>query len=179
MIKRISVLLMVLSFAACTSEHDRLIRSIDEKEEALKADTSLVPSEAKAAEIIRLYERFDSLFPADTLVPEYLFRAADLAQGFRHEQLALKWYARICKDFPDSRKAGAALFMTAFLYDYNLGEKEKAKSVYTAFLEKYPQHPLAPSAKASLEQLNLGLSDEELVKLFQQRADSSAKLPNE
>jgi outer membrane protein assembly factor BamD (BamD/ComL family) len=139
----------------------------------LKADSTMMPSDSKMAGMIRLYERFDSLYPKDTLVPEYLFKAADLAQGFHHEQLAFKYFDRILTDFPQSRKAAAALFMKAFLYDYNLGDKEQAKLLYSEFLEKYPGHQLAASAQASLDQLNAGLSDEEMVKLFQQRLDST------
>jgi hypothetical protein len=49
-----------------------------------------------------------------------------------------------------------------------LQDKDNAKRYYSMFLEKYPNHELAASAKTSLEQIDIPL--EELVKKFQDQA---------
>ena len=63
--------------------------------------------------------------------------------------------------------------MQGFVAETGLNDDELAKKKYTAFIEKYPMHDLAPSAQATLEQLNLGLTDEELIRMFEARQDSS------
>jgi TolA-binding protein len=100
---------------------------------------------------------------------EFLFRAGDLAQGIGNNSLSQECYSSIISSYAGSSKAPAAMFMKAFVTDQRLGDKEGAKRLYQEFLEKYPDHTLAVSAKATIDQLNSGLTDEELVKMFEQR----------
>jgi hypothetical protein len=65
--------------------------------------------------------------------------------------------------------------MQAFLYETVLNDKEKAKAKYEEFIKSYPQHPLVSSAKASFDQINSGMSDEQLIKMFEQKQDSAKK----
>ena len=48
------------------------------------------------------------------------------------------------------------------LYADDLMKYDEATSSYNLFLEKYPSHPLAVSAKEELD--NMGLSPEEILK---------------
>ena len=54
--------------------------------------------------------------------------------------------------------------MKAFTYDNEMGEKEKAKALYTEFLEKYPNDDFADDTKFLLE--NLFKSNEEIIQEF-------------
>ena len=71
--------------------------------------------------------------------------------------------------FPEFRKSPTALFMQAFIYETTIQDKEKAKEKYSAFIQKYPDHSLTTSAKASLDQLNANISDEELIRSFEEK----------
>ena len=74
---------------------------------------------------------------------------------------AIKYYESVFKNFPDDVNAPNALFMTAFLYANELGDLDSARDDYQKFLEKYPNHEMAASAQAELD--NLGVSAEEIL----------------
>lgn len=164
--------LLLGTLCACNSPREEAVERIKLLEQQLRADSSFVPSEEKAAAMMQAYMDFADTYPADSMTPDCLFRAADLAQGIHHEPVAVRLYERIVKEYPTSSRAAAALFMEAFVLDYNLGEKDKAKRKYAEFIASYPTHALTASAKASLEQLNLGLTDEELIRRFEQNQNS-------
>lgn len=170
---RFPFFLALLFFFSCSSPREEALERIAQLEQELKSDSSLSPSADKASAMMKAYTEFADTYPSDSLSSEYLFRAADLAQGIHHEQAAVRMYERIRKDYPASKRAAAALFMEAFVLDYNLGEKDKAKRKYAEFIAAYPDHALTPSAKASLDQLNLGLTDEELVRMWEKNQDST------
>lgn len=88
--------------------------------------------------MVSVYESFAQQFPDDTLSPEFLFRAADLAQGVGHDQMALQFYRTLRDSFPDYRKRAAVLFMMGFVYQNNLGDTSHARESYTEFLENTP-----------------------------------------
>jgi outer membrane protein assembly factor BamD (BamD/ComL family) len=170
-----SLLLIPVAFLfACAPARQKAVDDISRLEQELRSDSSMVPDEAKAAAVLSAYDRFVSTYPQDSMVPEYLFRAADLAQGIRHESMAVAFYDRIVREYGNSARAAAALFMEAFVLDYHMGQKDKAKEKYKEFIGRYPQHPLASSAKASVDQIEMGMSDEEMVRMFEQRQDSAA-----
>src|SRR5262249_53413303 len=126
------------------------------------------------ADVFKSYKDFTTKYPDDTASASYLFKAAELANGMRRYRDAIDLYGQFREKYPDHHKAAASLFLQAFIYDNNLRDKEKAKQLYSEFLQKYPGHQLASSATASLEQLKLGLSDEELIRRFEARQDSLA-----
>jgi tetratricopeptide (TPR) repeat protein len=167
--KKILLFLFVFSLLACSSPREEAVNEIARLESELKSDSSFTPSEDKAAAMMKAYMDFAVAYPTDSSSPEYLFRAADLAQGIHHESVAVRLYEQIRKDYPSYSKAAACLFMEAFVLDYNLGEKDKAKQKYAEFIAAYPDHSLTASAKASLDQLNLGLTDEELVRSWEEK----------
>ncbi len=76
-------------------------------------------------------------------------------------QEAIKYYESVFTNFPDDTNAPNALFMTAFLYANELGKLDSARENYQNFLSKYPEHEMAASAKAELD--NLGVSAEEIL----------------
>lgn len=159
---------------SCTNERTRLATDITKGEQQLFADSSRSLNTQVAENVLNSYLAFAAKFPEDTMTPEYLFRSADLANGLHHSSQSLELFARVCSKYPEHRKAAAALFMQAFISETVLQDKEKAKKLYGEFLQKYPSHQLSVSAKASLDQLNSGMSDEELIRMFESRQDSSS-----
>lgn len=175
MMKSILIVLGIVAvLSSCKSGREKLVDSISVDEKKLFADSTRMLNDTVAEEVLKSYKEFVEKYPADSLAPSCLFKAADLANGMRRYKEAIDLYGQFREKFPDHRKSAAGLFLQAFIYDSNLHDKEKAKQLYSEFLQKYPTHDLAPSAKASLDQINMGLSDEQLIKLFQARSDSIA-----
>ncbi len=169
-----SVTVLVILFA-CNSEKERLANRIASGEQMLINDSTKLLDHAVGVRVLKDYIDYSDLYKEDSLTPSYLFKAADLANGLQQPKESIAIYDRLLKDYPDYKKAPAALFMEGFIYDTVLKDKEKAKEIYMLFLNKYPDHPLAQSAQSSLEQINSGLSDEELIHQFEEQLKLKSK----
>jgi TolA-binding protein len=174
--KQIFYTLIILSvIAACKSEKQKKNELIQVNEKTLFNDRSKMLNHNLALSQVDLYKEYAEKYPDDTLAPVYLFRAADLAHGMRKNKEAMDMYKDFISRYPDHPKAAASLFLVAFVYDNDFQQKDSAKIKYREFLEKYPEHNLAPSAKAALDQIEMGLTDEQLIKMFEARQDSLKK----
>ena len=71
---------------------------------------------------------------------------------------------------PDHERAPLALFYKATIVGDMLNEDENAKMLYQEFIDKYPDHPLAESAKESIKLQ--GKSLDEIVKEFEKKNKS-------
>ena len=168
----IAGLLMVV---ACKSEKQKLAEQIRLNEQKLYNDTTKMMNPAIAEEELTAYTKYAASYPEDTASPAYLFKAADLAHALRKSREAIRLYREFMNQYPQHPKAASSLFLQAFVYDAEIQQKDSAKILYREFLQKYPTHQLAPSAKASLDQIEMGLSDEELIRMFEARLDSAQK----
>lgn len=167
---KLPVILLIIFFAySCTSDREKAIERITIQEQALLTDTVKVLNPEKGAAMMAAYADFVKQFPGDSLCPDYLFKAADIAQGLHHDKLALGYYTLLVDSYPSSKKSAAALFMKGFVFQNGLGDDAAAKAAYSEFIKLFPDHPLVPSANAALDQLNSGMTDEELVRMFMQR----------
>lgn len=174
-IKPLILLSVAALFSSCKPSATEQRDSILKLEKELMNGNTLVADSQKAASLCAKYMDFSSRFPEDSLAAEFLFRAGDLAQGIGDFTLSLRCYDTLLIAHPAHTKAPAAFFMQAFVIDQRIGDKKLAAEMYHAFLQKYPEHQLSPSAKVSLDQINSGMSDEDLVRMFQQKADSIEK----
>lgn len=120
-----------------------------------------------ADEFIRLAEQYGNLLPNDKQTPAWLFQAGEMAGALHRYEQTLALYERINKDFPNYEKASQVLFMRAFTLDSELNRLEEAKVLYEEFLQKYPKDDFADDAQFLLN--NLGKSEEELIRAFQQK----------
>jgi outer membrane protein assembly factor BamD (BamD/ComL family) len=120
---------------------------------------------AKARELIRLYEKAAKLEPKSKDAPEYLFKAADLSINVQTPSETILIYDEILVDYPEYEKAPAVLFLKAFVYDDQLHDYVNAKKYYELFIEKYPNNEFTDDAEISLK--NLGKTPEELIEEFQ------------
>lgn len=105
----------------------------------------------------------------DSLAAEYVFNAADLYRGIGEYKKAIESWYIVYKayDRDEHPKAPHAMFQCAFTYDGMLHRKDLAKTMYTKFLKRYPNHPLAKDAKLLLK--NIDKTPEELIKSFQKK----------
>jgi TolA-binding protein len=175
--KKIILALITIAFFSCKSEKQKLTEQIQLNEKKLFNDSTKMLIGNVADEELNAYKKFVEQFPQDTASPAYLFKAADLAHGMRRNKEAVGIYKEFLSKYPDNTKAAAGLFLEAFIYDNELKQKDSAKILYKQFLEKYPNNMLASSAMSSLDQIEMGLSDDDLMKMFEAKRDSAAKKP--
>jgi outer membrane protein assembly factor BamD (BamD/ComL family) len=177
MITRILSFLFILfiGLVACQDPKEKLAESIKANEKVLFSDTLRALNDSVALKTLDMYGSFADRYPEDSNASEYLFKSADLALGIQRASMALESLRILIERYPQSDKASSALFMQAFIHETVLKDNEKAKELFLEFIEKYPKHPLFLSAKASYEQLLSGMSDEDLIRMFESKQDSLEK----
>ena len=158
-----SLVLVLLN--ACQSPRQDAIENIKTTEQEIFSENGMI-DRTRVDELIEIYVGFADEFPQDTLAPEYLFKAGDIAMNTNRSRQAIRSYDRIITDYPDYRKTPEALFLKGYVYENNLGRLDKAKEIYEAFLVLYPENEFADDAEVSLK--FLGKSPEELIEIFQQ-----------
>jgi hypothetical protein len=98
-----------------------------------------------------------------------LMQAAGLAKSIGNPNKALQLYYQVESQFPEHRQAPAALFLSGFIYENDLGDLDKAKAVYQDFQKRYPNDPnYLDDVQVSLK--NLGKSAEELIREFEKKS---------
>ena len=165
--KLILFALFVFIFVSCETAKDKLANEIKLGESKLFSDSVKALNIDESNTVFNNYLVYADTYKDDTSSANYLFKAADLANGLSRPKESIAIYERLRISFPEFRKASSALFMQAFIYETSIKDKEKAKEKYKEFILKYPEHKLTASAQASLDQLNANLSDEELIKSFE------------
>ena len=159
--KTIFILLVtILIFSGCSSKTDKEYLQTAEKN--VKSDN--------ISEAISSYQTLVDKYPQSDLAPEALYEMAALYQNNLVKNLSKKEslqksvqiYRSIYDKYPKSKKAPMGLFMSGFILANELNNYDEASKVYNLFLEKYPHHELATSAKEELK--HLGLSPDEILK---------------
>jgi TolA-binding protein len=133
-----------------------------------EANTNL--KEDKVPEAVLLFEEFIDEYPDNENAPQVLNQLATVYQNKLLKNLsdkeslekAASLFRKIYEDYPESSYAPTGLFMSGFVLANELNNYDKATETYNLFLEKYPNHELATSAKEEVE--NMGLSPEEILK---------------
>lgn len=125
----------------------------------------LVPNVAK--QYIALTEIYAKAKPDAPESPEQLYKAGEIARSIGAYQQALRIYATIEGYFPQYEKAPKALFMQGFTYAEDLGDEEKAREFYEAFIAKYPNDDFVDDAQILLE--TLGKTDEEIFQQLEKK----------
>lgn len=146
---------------------ESLADSIDAKETALKKLEVLTPDNSLAFEAVKFYKQFADSFPGEKSAPDYLFKAANVSIGIRQYIQAISFLERIKAHFPAYEKSPESLFLMAFIYDNYLDQKGRAREIYEEVIETYPQHKFASDAREVIKTLEM--SDEELIKMFQEK----------
>jgi TolA-binding protein len=71
-------------------------------------------------------------------------------------------FRSVYEKYPNSEQAPMGLFMAGFVEANELNDYDAATKTYNLFLETFPDHELATSAKEELD--NMGLTPEEILK---------------
>jgi len=124
----------------------------------------------KIQEAVSDYESFVEENPTSEKAPEALTKLASIYQNKLIKNLSAKEsleksvqiYRRVYDEYPNSTQAPTSLFMSAFILANELQRYHPAEATYKLFLQKYPNHELANSAREELN--NLGLTPEEILK---------------
>ncbi len=159
--KLLSVFLLVgFVFISCSTKSDQ----------DLFSDAAKFFEEDKIPESIAAYEKVVKDFPESELAPKALTQLAGMYHGKKVQTLSEReslqkadsLFYIIFEKYPTSEEAPLGLFMAGFIQANELGDYQRATSTYNSFLEKYPEHELAVSAKEELD--NMGLSPEEILR---------------
>lgn len=168
--KNIYLILLLALMASCVRPQEKLQQEITEKEKAFKETGTIAPSAGQADTLVKLYIDYANQYQDDTLSPEYLFRAGDLSIGLQKFTEAQELLARVQR-YPNYAKLPQVTFLQGFVAENHMGDITAAKKYYETFLDKYPNHPLAKDARAAID--HLGMSPEELIKMFEQNMQDS------
>ncbi|HET7498836.1 MAG TPA: peptidyl-prolyl cis-trans isomerase [Candidatus Eisenbacteria bacterium] len=76
------------------------------------------------------------------------------AQAASSPQQRIQLYRDVVTRYPDDPVSVQAAFMIGFTYAEDLGQYDEAKAEFRKFLDKYPRHELANSAKWMLENMD-------------------------
>ena len=139
----------------------------NEKDLMKQAQDELKNNNYSAA--IEILEQITTDFPETQEAGEAYIEMAKLYQGraivgvteTESYLKAVQYYTKVFEEYPDLEEAPGALFMCGFLQANELNDLTAAENSYKLFLEKYPDHELAPSAQSELD--NLGLTPEEIL----------------
>ena len=164
--KKILIFLSFIAiFTACKdAKKEAAISTIKASELSLTKDLTKIDSKA-ANDLIKQYDDFIAAYPKDTLSASMMFKAADISRGIGAFGKAIKYWGDMGEFFSTYRKTADGMFLQAFTFENDLGDKEQAKHYYQKFLEKYPTHEFAKDAKKALEQIDIPV--EQLIKTFE------------
>lgn len=96
-----------------------------------------------------------------------LYTASETARSIRDFGKSLNIYDWFLDQYPSHEKTPTVVFLKGFILDNELKNYDLAREMYQTFLNNYPDHALAQSAKFQIE--NLGKSSDELLKLIEER----------
>ncbi len=141
-------------------------KTLSERIEVIKSDIYMDSTQTrvnpnKARNLVDMYMLHASLLPDHPKSPMYLYDTYEIANSVRMFRDAAAACEKLYKDYPEHEKAPTALFLTGYLYENELKDMDKAKNLYTTFLEKYPENEFAKSAKFALD--NLGIPPDQLL----------------
>ncbi len=160
------LIIAAITIISCKPSLDKSRQKITTLENELRNSTSALDS-TKSKTLIDLYIDFADRFPNDSSADKFVFNAARLSVNISKNAEAIKLLDRVTTVYPQSKFTPECLFLKAYIYDDKLKDYKNADKYYKEFLNKYPTHELAPSAKQSLE--TLGVPAEALIKIYEQR----------
>lgn len=159
--KSITLILLVgFIVISCSTKSDRDI---------FDGATKLL-EENKIPESISEFEKIVTDFPESELAAQALIQLAGIYHGKKLPTVSPRvslekadsLFYLVYQKYPNSNDAPLGLFMSGFIQANELEDYQKATATYNTFLNKYPDHEMAISAKQELE--NMGLTPEEILR---------------
>jgi len=150
-------------------------RSLETKINDIKDDIFIDSTQTrvdprKARNITELYKLYCGVLPDSPNTPQFLYNTYNIANSARMFKDAAFAAERLYKKYPNHEKAATAMFLSAFVYENELRDLDKAKSIYEEFIKKHPNNEFASSAEVALA--NLGKPADEMLKNIQQQNTS-------
>jgi TolA-binding protein len=169
----------VLFFAACNPKHkspsEEPQRDVTEwLAELEKIDSGLAQMDSLDKKVgwdaFAAFRTFARKNPKHPLAPTYKMKAAEIARNIPGKSLmAIKEYTEVYQKYPKDSLAPQAQFMVGFTFDQVLHDRERATKAYNAFIDAWPEHPLAAQARDLVALLTTGKDDLEQVKQWQKQ----------
>ncbi len=160
------ILGVIICFSACKSENERQYEEIVTIEKSLFGDRTTF-NDSLARVYLSITDAFIKANKGDERCADLLFKSGEVLNGLQSYPYAIRRFQEVHLLYPNSAKASESVFLCAFIYDTYLQKYDDARRYYKMFLKKYPNHPLAKDAQASLD--NLGKTPDELVKEFESK----------
>ncbi|MCC7331852.1 MAG: tetratricopeptide repeat protein [Flavobacteriales bacterium] len=133
----------------------------------LMFDDSLNFNKLYAEKLLNAYDLFIKNDSYYNISKDYMFKAGELCRALDKPHDAIKYFNLLLEKDPKHKLAGTALFYKAMIIGDYLQENELAIETYKEFIQKYPNHELVESAKASIELQ--GKTMEEIIKGFKEK----------
>lgn len=139
------------------------LANITKAETAMRSDKTYDPK--LALEGLKAYTDFTTLYPNDSLTPDFLFKAAQVAQATGNFKQAAIYFETIIEQHKGYKMYVEACFLAANNYDDHLETvdkgAERAKQLYEFIISKYPGSTWAEQSKVLMSYI--GKSNEELM----------------
>ncbi len=142
-----------------------LVEQIKSFEKELYVAEKLDPIKADMA--ISTYSEFIEKFPDDSLTPDFLFKAGEVATANMQYKQAVGYYKGLATRYPDYKYKEEAWYLQAHIWDNFLNNDDSAKVIYEMVIQKFPSSHYAQDAKAAIQ--NLGKTDEQLIEEFKKK----------
>lgn len=152
-----------------TATEAQLVSTLGQLESQLRESSGTSLDTAKINTFVQNAESLAERFPQDSLAPLYLFKAAELRHASGKWAEAIDLWGTVDTKFKNYQRSPEALFMQGFVSENDLQDRKQAIRYYEVFLAKYPQHPMADDARALIENLKKGITDQELIEQFEQQ----------
>jgi outer membrane protein assembly factor BamD (BamD/ComL family) len=177
----IIALAMLAAITGCKPSREKSLSEITSLEKRLFSPEAVSFSKPAADSLLVMYDAFLEAWPADSMAPAFVFRAANVAMNTGNGNKAIGYFNRYLQTWPDQPKAALCQFFKAFVYENVIHDIEQARENYLIFIEKYPENEFHNDAQLAL--MNLGKTPEQMVREFELRrqadsirvADSAAK----
>lgn len=154
-------------------EEDKVVDTMEERVSEIDKYTAILFADSlnfnkpAAENLLAAYEDYLEHDKFEAISFTYQFKAGELAKALKKPHVAIKHFNDLMDRDPDNDLAPMALFYKAMIVGDDLGEHETAKIYYQEFIDMYPDHPFAESAKASIDLQ--GKSLDEIVEGFEKK----------
>ncbi len=164
----IPVFLLTALLLSCQQQKpgqkEQALAKIDSLENIISSDPDVIKNLKPANELIKQMEEYAKSFPQDSLAPEMLVKAGEIARGLGKYDKATGLLQTVWTKYGEHRLAPPALFLQAFTYDNDLRDSSLAVRYYKEFLERYPDHEMAGQVQQLVSVV--GKSPDELIRTF-------------
>jgi outer membrane protein assembly factor BamD (BamD/ComL family) len=171
----LTIIIIPVLFSGCKPSRDKSVHEIQNYEKSLYSQQTFTFNKTRGDSLLAMYDNFITRFPADSLSPVYLFRAANLAMTEGDGNKALSLLDQFVQTYPDHPKTPVCFFFKGYVYENILKNMVQAKENYLIFIEKYPNDVFVKDAQIAIK--NLGKTPDQMVKEFEamQKLDSVRK----